>query len=129
MGDPVMRQDYFTGFLNFDVGTGNPGSFCGLGVDFFSARFTQTVNFSPGTYRFSVTGDDGVRFYIVGQLKINAWVIQAPNTYKVDVPLTAVNHVPVLEYFDNTSGALARVSRTPVFGRRLNRLRFIPNYI
>ena len=65
-------------FLNFDFGTGSPGAACGLSAEYFSARWTRTVNFGAGLYRFSVTGDDGVRVYVGGQLKIDKWLLQAP---------------------------------------------------
>jgi hypothetical protein len=62
-GSPAMARDDGPSFLNFDFGNGSPGWACGLGVDFFSARWTRTINFAAGTYRFYVTGDDGVRLY------------------------------------------------------------------
>jgi hypothetical protein len=44
-----MAHDDGAGFLNFDFGSGSPGSGCGSGVEFFSARWTRTVNFRSGT--------------------------------------------------------------------------------
>jgi subtilisin family serine protease len=109
-GDPRIVRDEGVGFLNFDVGDGSPGAACGVGVDNFSARWTRTVNFAAGTYRFTVTGDDGVRLYIDGQLKIDKWFIQAPTTYTADVLLADGSHNVMLDYFEGAGGALARVS-------------------
>jgi hypothetical protein len=113
-GSPPMMRDDGGSSLNFDFGTGSPSAACGLSPEFFSARWTRTVNFGAGLYRFSVTGDDGVRLYVDGQLKIDAWVLQAPTTYMADVSLTAGNHVIKLEYFENAGGALAFLSWGPV---------------
>jgi hypothetical protein len=81
-----------------------------LGVDNFSARWTRTVNLAAGVYRFTVTGDDGVRLYVDGQLKIDRWTEQPPTTYTVDVLLFGGNHELRLEYFELGGGAVARVS-------------------
>ncbi len=113
-GSPVIVRDDGAGFLNFNWGDGGPSALCGMGVDNFSARWTRTVNFGSGTHRFTVTGDDGVRLYIDGQLKIDAWVIQGATTYTADVALTAGNHEVRLEYFEYGGGAVASLSWTPV---------------
>ncbi len=108
-GSAAMVRDDGDGFLNLDFGAGSPSSACGLGVDNFSARWTRTANFAPGLYRFTVTGDDGVRLYVDGQLRLDKWVIQAA-TYTVDVGLSAGNHEVKLEYFENGGNAVAAVS-------------------
>jgi PA14 domain/NedA-like, galactose-binding domain len=106
-GSPAMAQDNGSSFLNFDFGTGSPGAACGLSADFFSARWTRTVNFGSGLYRFSVTGDDGVRLYVDGQLKIDKWILQGPTTYTTDMELTAGDHEVKLEYFEGGGPGLA----------------------
>ncbi|HKX26726.1 MAG TPA: PA14 domain-containing protein [Blastocatellia bacterium] len=113
---PSMVRDDGEGFLDFDFGGGAPVSTCGLPVDNFSIRWTRTVNFAAGTYRFSVTGDDGVRLYIDGQLKIDQFVDQAPTLYSADVDLTAGNHEVKLEYYEAGGGAVARLSWAQVSG-------------
>jgi PA14 domain len=106
-GSPAMAQDNGSSFLNFDFGTGSPGAACGLSADFFSARWTRTVNFGSGLYRFSATGDDGVRLYVDGQLKIDKWILQGPTTYTTDMELTAGDHEVKLEYFEGGGPGLA----------------------
>src|SRR5262249_11330417 len=76
----------------------------------FSTRWTRTVGFSAGTYRFTATGDDGIRLYVDGQLKIDKWVDQAPTTYTADVALSAGNHDLKFEFYENGGGAVARLS-------------------
>ena len=57
--------------------------------DSFSARWTRTTTYEAGTYRFTVTGDDGIRVRVDGDVVVNGWFYQAPTTYTADVPLTA----------------------------------------
>jgi hypothetical protein len=110
-GSPLMVRDDGVGFLNFNFGDGGPGGNCGLGVDNFSARWTRTVNFAPGIYRFSVTGDDGVRLYVDGQLKIDKWFTQGATTYTADVTFNSAGPRQVkLEYFESSGPAIALVS-------------------
>jgi PA14 domain len=114
-GSTAMVRDDGDGFINFNFGSGGPSLTCGLGVDYFSARWTRTINFASGVYRFSVTGDDGVRLYVDGQLKIDKWFLQGPTTYTADVALSSAGpHEVKLEYFENGGGAVALLSWTLV---------------
>jgi hypothetical protein len=110
MGSPAMVRDDGGAFLDLYFGLGTPSAACGLSPELFSARWTRTVNFGSGLYRFSVTGDDGVRLYVDGQLKIDAWVLQGPTTYTADVTLSAGPHDIRLEFFEYTGGATAFLS-------------------
>ena len=110
-GSPARVSNDGAGFLNFNFGGGGPGSGCGLGEDYFSARWTRTINFKPGIYRFSVTGDDGVRLYVDGQLKIDKWFPHGATTYTADVTFNSAGpHEVKLEYFENDGGAVALLS-------------------
>jgi len=112
-GVPTTVRDDGDGFLNFDFGDGNPPvGTCGLTDDNFSARWTRMINFPRSVQRFTVTADDGVRLYVDGQLKIDAWVLQGPTTYTADVFLTAGDHEIKLEYFENSGGALISLNWT-----------------
>src|SRR6266511_3335551 len=115
-GSPAMVRDDGNGFLNFDFGSGSPGSACGVNADNFSARWTRTVNFAANVYRFTVTGDDGVRLYVDGQLRIDKWFDQGQTTYTADVYLSAGNHEVKLEYYEHEAGAAALLSWTAVGG-------------
>lgn len=84
-----MARDDGAGFLNLNFGSASPSSTCSLGADNFSARWTRTVNFAAGTYRFTAAVDNGVRLYVDGQLKIDQLGNLPPNTYTADVALTA----------------------------------------
>jgi hypothetical protein len=116
-GNPMMVRDDSTdgaGFLNSNFGAGGLGGNCGLGVDNFSARWTRTVNFGSGIYRFAVTGDDGVRLYVDGQLKIDAWFSRGATTYTAEVTLNAGNHMVKANYFEGDGPGVALLSWTLV---------------
>jgi len=108
-GTPSLVRDDGAGPLAFDWLRGGPST-CGIGSDGFSVRWTRTVSLANGSYRFSVTSDDGVRFYVDGALKLDKWFLQGPTSYTVDLTLSAGNHTLTLEYYENTGGATARLS-------------------
>lgn len=105
-GDPVLTRT--DDAIDFEWGDGAP-SFV-LPFDRFSARWTRTKSYAAGTYRFSVTGDDGIRVLVDGAQVIDGWFYQAPKTYTADVPLTEGQHTVVVEYFEHTGGAVAKYS-------------------
>ena len=112
-GTPSLVRDDGAGPLDFNWAKGGPGA-CGIGTDGFSARWTRTVSFASGTYRFTVTSDDGVRLYLDGALKLDKWFDQGPTTYTVDVALSAGNHTLTVEYYEKTGGAVAKLSWAPL---------------
>ena len=70
----------------------------------------MTVNLSAGTYRFTVTTDDGVRVWVDNTLVINKWQDQASTTTMVDVALGAGSHTVKMEYYENAGQAVAKLS-------------------
>jgi len=94
--------------INFDWGLGSPDA--KIPADGFSARWTRTLNFTAGTYRFYARSDDGVRLYIDGALLIDKWINQSATTYAADVYLSEGNHEIRMEYFDEAQGAVAILS-------------------
>jgi len=106
-GSPVMtRDDGSNDSLNFNWGAGAPSSDCNLTIfpDYFSVRWTRTVNFAQGVYRFTTFGDNGVRLWIGNQLKIERWT-ETVGTNTADVQLLAGNHEIRLEYFETYGNA------------------------
>src|SRR5204863_2023628 len=108
-GKPATVQDDGNGRLDFDWGLKGPDGNCGVGVDNFSARWTRTVPFPEGVYRFTVAADDGVRVFIDGQLKFDRWQDQAI-TQTFDAPLTGGNHQIRVEYFEHWGSAVLKLS-------------------
>jgi len=101
-GSPALTRDDLA--IGFDWGQGAPAN--GLPVDNFSVRWTRTLQFNAGVYRFSLKSDDGVRLWIDGILQIDEWHTSSGQTFTRDVQLGAGNHTLRIEYFENTGGAL-----------------------
>jgi hypothetical protein len=82
-GLPVLvRKD---ANINFDWGDGSPDT--SVPNDHFSVRWTKSQTFTPGTYRFTTTSDDGVRLKIDGTTYIEKWIDQSSKQYQADVVL------------------------------------------
>jgi subtilisin len=110
-GDPVMIRDDGGSFLDMNFGAGSPSSICGPGVDNFSVRWTRTVPFTTNVYRFSITADDGVRFYVDGDKKLDLWNVTA-GTHTVDLLVNGGDHVLKLEFQEFVGVAQASLSWT-----------------
>ncbi|MCB9078880.1 MAG: PKD domain-containing protein, partial [Anaerolineaceae bacterium] len=102
-GSPVLVRNDVA--VSFDWGQNSPAS--QVRADNFSARWTRTLDFSAGAYRFYTRTDDGSRLWVDGNLLIDEWRESAPATYSADIYLTAGAHSIKMEYFDATGGALA----------------------
>jgi hypothetical protein len=94
--------------IDYDWGMGSPTAM--LPADNFSARWTRTMYFEAGTYNFCATVDDGVRFWVDGQLLIDEWRVQGLGTYCASPYLTAGNHVVQMAFFEDTGNAVARLT-------------------
>jgi hypothetical protein len=102
--------------INYDWGSGSPAP--SINADNFSARWTRYLNVTPGTYRFTVTSDDGIRVWVDDALIINQWDDHASQTFTADWGLITGHHLVVVEYYENDGLAGARLSwdliRTPI---------------
>ena len=63
-GAPVLVRNDPS--INFNWGAGSPAP--NIPVDYFSARWTRSLMFDGGMYRFSAQADDGVRVWLDSQL-------------------------------------------------------------
>lgn len=97
--------------VNFDWGSGSPVPGV-VQANNFSVRWTGQLE-APvsGNYTFSTVSDDGVRLWVDGVLRINAWTDHAPTTNtSAAVPLVAgVKYSVVMEYYERGGGAVARL--------------------
>ncbi|RIK42026.1 MAG: hypothetical protein DCC55_10075 [Chloroflexi bacterium] len=84
--------------IDFDWGFGAPAR--GLPGDNFSVRWTRSVYLEGGTYRFTVTSDDGVRVWLGSELIIDQWREQGATTFTADRTVSAGYHNLRVEYFD-----------------------------
>ncbi len=98
--------------IAFNWGSGAPAA--GMPADNFSVRWTRKVTFIRGTYVFSVGSDDGARLYVDGVMVFDRWSDQSyPSPVPtVSVPLTAGDHVIVLEFYERGGAARATLSWT-----------------
>lgn len=103
-GPPVIvRND---AVIDFNWGTGSPDS--RIPPDNFSARWTRTLQFEPGTYRFSFRVDDGVRLFLDNVLVLDDWRDGAEREVFTDVTLTGGPHAFRVEYYERFGVATAR---------------------
>lgn len=93
--------------INWDWGMGGPS---GLPTDGFSARWSKYVDVAAGTYRFTATADDGVRVYVDNSLIINQWSDHPAQTFTADVALSAGHHQVVVEFYENSGFAVAKLT-------------------
>jgi len=94
--------------IDFAWGSGSPDPT--LPADHFSARWTHTLGFEPGVYRFFTSTDDGVRLWVDEHLVIDAWHKQKlPNTHTGDLSLSEGLHQVTVEYFEEGGEAHAHV--------------------
>ena len=104
-GEPALVRNDVA--IDFNWGAGSPGA--GMPIDQFSARWTRILYFEEGQYRIVVRSDDGVRFWIDGQLVVDEWHDSSGDTYVVDVPLTSRNHSLQLDFYEHVGGALVQL--------------------
>lgn len=103
-GNPRLRRNDRE--INFNWGSGSPSS--RIPDHNFSVRWTRTIQFAPGRYRFNVIADDGVRVYVDGDRIINEWNDSvADNTYSAERDLSG-NHRIQVDYYERTGGARIR---------------------
>lgn len=100
--------------IDHDWGDGTPHS--SLNKDAFSARWTRTENFAPGTYRFTATTDDGMRVWVDGSKIIDSWYDSQVHTVSADVYLNGGNHTVKVEYYEAGGKAVAKMNWTLISG-------------
>jgi YVTN family beta-propeller protein len=106
-GNPVFTREEN---IDFNWKSNKPAP--GVNANGFSVRWNGELEVPvTGTYYLQTVGDDGIRLYVNQQLLVNRWVNRTVTTdTTVGVNLTAGQRVPiVLEYYDNTGPAVARL--------------------
>ncbi|HEY64480.1 MAG TPA: hypothetical protein G4O02_07895 [Caldilineae bacterium] len=105
MGDPwLVRNDPE---IDFDWGLNAPAP--GLPADLFSVRWTRTLTFDEGVYRFHAIVDDGMRLYVDGELLIDEWRDGSRREVTAERKLSAGEHTLRVEYYERTVEAQIRV--------------------
>jgi hypothetical protein len=104
-GSPVLTRSEAK--VGFDWGTGSPAP--EVPSDNFSARWTRTVPFEWGDYRFTATSDDGIRVYVDNRLIIDEWHDHPAQSYTTDLNLAGGPHEIVVEYYEHAGAAVAKL--------------------
>jgi len=103
--------------INFNWGPGAP--WAAFGCDTFSVRWSGYVRTPDiaGEYTFQTRTDDGVRLWVNNQLLIDRWIDQSAENWSGTIALPAEAVCPlVMEYYDNTGNARARLRWQPPGG-------------
>lgn len=108
-GPAWVRNDVAIDFL---WGEGSPGE--GMPADEFSVRWSRVLPFRKGWYRFTAVADDGIRFWVDGQLHIDEWHDGPATAYTSEMYLPRGDHALLLEYYENIGHAEAGFSVTRI---------------
>ena len=82
--------------VNFNWGRSGPAPGV-LTADSFAARWTRSLEFVEGTYRWAMTADDGARLLVDGQVVLDAWQGQTGQEVTAETRLDAGLHTVVVE--------------------------------
>lgn len=104
-GAPILTRDDAN--LDFYWGYGSPAP--RIAPDGFSVRWTRTVKFEPGSYRFTASTDDGVRLWVNNHLLIDKW--QDQPFWANSGTLYVSGDTPIkMEYYEHGGVAAARLA-------------------
>lgn len=70
-----------------------------INPDQFGTFATTTFEIEKGTYKIQITSDDGLKFYLDGNLLIDHWDIHVPATDEIEVELGG-KHTFEIEHFE-----------------------------
>lgn len=103
-GPPVLVRNDPS--INFNWGTGAAAP--ALPADNFSVRWSRTLPFAEGLYRFHAIIDDGLRLYIDDVLVIDDWRDGGWREVASERWLSAANHHLRIDYYEHTGSAVAQ---------------------
>ena len=111
-GAPALVQQESS--INYNWEYGSPAS--GINRDNFSARWSGQLSLDPGSYRFDVVSDDGVRLFIDNVKRIEAWSDHAATSYSYTLQHDGGNMNIVLEYYERQEVARIQLTWSDVTG-------------
>lgn len=103
-GSPVLTRNERVIDNVYGESSPAPGT---VNNDYFSARWTQTVNLQPGTYRFTMSSDDGSRVIVNGVKVLDQWYDHSLRTASAEMELPGGDTQITVEYYDSTFAAVA----------------------
>ncbi|NWJ97113.1 MAG: C39 family peptidase [Chloroflexi bacterium] len=111
-GPTLVRNETSVGSNGLDFGytwTANQAPLTNQGLTFadnWSIRKEQTTTLTPGAYRYTLCGDDGVRLYLNNVLVIDQWKVQTLTCYYSDQFYATTTSVPIkIDYYQGNGGA------------------------
>lgn len=110
-GQPALVRSEVDPNLDWGEESPAPGI---VPADGFSVRWSRTVEFMPGLYRFVLTSDDGGRLRIEGETVIDAWQDAAGQTRTADQALSGGQYQVVVEHRDLAGPARSLFGWTPL---------------
>lgn len=98
---------------NLDWGEASPAPGV-IPPDGFSVRWSRSLNFDPGVYRFVLTAQDGGRLLVEGQPVIDAWQGAEGQTVVVDQALSGGQYQIVVHFRDLAGPASIAIGWSPL---------------
>lgn len=95
--------------VNHNWGYGTP-DVARVFSDNFSARYTRSMSFVGGTYRFTLKADDGVRLWVDNAVVFDQYGYVGGHTHQVDVAISPGVHTIRVDYVEQ--GGLAYITAT-----------------
>ncbi len=95
-GTPVLTR--WDPVLKFNWGCGSPA--WQVPPDNFSAQWTRTFYMQGGTWRITLTADDGARVFVDGMAVLDEWKVTNATTYIKDIVLPTGYHTFTVQYFE-----------------------------
>ena len=106
-GQPQLVRDDL--YLNQNWGLGSPAPGV-IATDFFSARWTKTLNGNPGLYRITLRSDDGARVFINNVLTLDGWNIPIGSMISTDYFYPGGPVEVRVDYYEVTQQAFIEVN-------------------
>jgi hypothetical protein len=111
-GAPVYTRNDVA--VSFDWGGTAPAP--GVPNQNFSVRWTRTVEFAPGSYRFALRVNGGTNLLIDGNLVIGQWTNNINGTFTADYTLGSGSHTFEIDYYNISGSAYIWFTYQPLTG-------------
>ena len=82
----------------------------------FSVRWTRSVEFTPGSYRFTLRVNGGANLLIDGNLIISQWNNNINGTFTADYTLSSGTHTFEIDYYNISGNAYVWFTYQPLTG-------------
>lgn len=85
----------------------------GLPADQFATFAAATVELDPGQYQITISSDDGLRFYVDGELALDHWDAHESTTKEINLSLGG-KHQFLVEHYDRKGLSAIDFRLTPI---------------